>query len=134
MSNVASLLAEFYPEITDLVKDKKNPITKINNPDIALYVRQNRINVINLVTGIGSPEINRKMPKISRKLLIVINDILITKSDFETMVDKLKINEFFIDQLNRGVLVPSRDFIERLIKTYKVNPTFLYDNSKKLYV
>ena len=121
MSNVATLLAEFYPEITQ-------------KPDISTFVRQNRINVINLLTGIGSPEINRKMPKISRKLLIVINDILITKSDFDTMVDKLKINEFFIDQLNRGVLVPSRDFIERLIKTYKVNPTFLYDNSKKLYV
>jgi hypothetical protein len=120
-NNVATLLSEFYPEITQ-------------KPDISTFVRQNRINVINLVTGIGSPEINRKMPKISRKLLIVINDILITKSDFETMVDKLKINEFFIDQLNRGVLVPSRDFIERLIKTYKVNPTFLYDNSKKLYV
>lgn len=135
MSNIVTLLSEFYPEINTIITNKKSPITKLNSPDIASFVKQKKINAINLVTGIGSPEINKKSPKITQKILLSLNDIYIRSNvEIDHFFTSLEIDEYFIDKLTRGILVPSRDFIDRLISKYRVNPTFLYDNSKNMYL
>jgi hypothetical protein len=121
-SQQVDVLAEYYPEFRDF------------NGNINDFIVKKKVNYLAIITGIGNPDIKAGTPT-CQKILLAINDIYIkSSSSLSDFFNRLAIDEYWLERLSRGVLMPNRNLIDILIKNYKVNPTYIFDNSNKMYI
>jgi ABC-type amino acid transport substrate-binding protein len=107
MSNTVILLHEFYPDSRGKELD---------------YCTEHNISLMGIITG--SSPISHNTTQLVRSVNKALNYLIITGVTIEEIYAKFKIDEFWIKQMNRGILYPNRSLIERLVIEYKIKPSF----------